>query len=174
MATKNKGQPAAQDQSGAQGQPAQGAQNQSQSQGEQQDPWAEWEPGAQPPHSAPATPTAPTPAPQQPNSASETTGKAEAARTQAAPQTPAPAPTAAPATIRKGIYLSALIYVEGDLPPAADFIGPATAAVKKAISSVPAGDHAGLSMTLKSVDVQNNAGDAEGKAKLGGESKFQF
>jgi len=77
-----------------------------------------------------------------------------------------------PATIRKGIYLSALIYVEGDYPPAQDFMAPAKAALKDSLK----GKHNGLTLTLKKVEVKNNVEDedeGEGQASKKGD-KFEF
>ncbi|MEA2576295.1 MAG: hypothetical protein QOH93_3593 [Chloroflexia bacterium] len=89
---------------------------------------------------------------------------------------PTPADQAKPANaIRKGIYLSALIYVEGDVPAPDDFISPATNAVKSALEQALKGEHGGLSMTLKKVEVRNDVEQddtqKEGKAQ---EEKFQF
>src|SRR5437763_459394 len=69
-------------------------------------------------------------------------------------QTPA-APSSAP-TIRKGVYLSALVYVEGDMPAPQDFMSPATSALKEALSQAFKDNPGGFSMTLKKVEVQNN------------------
>src|SRR5438105_2901932 len=78
-----------------------------------------------------------------------------------------------PATIPKGVYLSALIYVEGDQAPASDFTALATSALKDALSSALKGDHGGLSMTLKSVDVQNDV-EQDGGEQASKQPKFQF
>src|SRR5437762_8957375 len=82
--------------------------------------------------------------------------------------------TTSPATIRKGIYLSALVYVEGDQAPASDFMGPAKAALADALK----GDHNGLSLTLKKVEVQNNVeDDGDDSSKSTGQGKrgsFEF
>lgn len=78
------------------------------------------------------------------------------------------------AVIRKGIYLSALVYIEGDMAPADDFANPATDALKAALNDALKGDHGGFTMTLKKVEVQNDveqADDAGGSPK---EGKFQF
>jgi hypothetical protein len=78
-----------------------------------------------------------------------------------------------PATIRKGIYLSALIYVEGDQAPASDFATPAKAALTDVLSKAIKGKHGGLTMTLKKIEVRNDVEDEE--ASDGGkESKFEF
>jgi hypothetical protein len=78
-----------------------------------------------------------------------------------------------PATIRKGIYLSALIYVEGDLAPAADFATPAKAALRDVLSDALKGDHGGLTMTLKKIEVRNDVQDEEETGGSKG-SKFEF
>jgi hypothetical protein len=78
-----------------------------------------------------------------------------------------------PATIRKGIYLSALIYVEGDQAPATDFATPAKAALRDALSNALKGDHGGLNMTLKKIEVRNDVEDEDaGDGDKG--SKFEF
>ena len=86
---------------------------------------------------------------------------------------PAKEPEARP-TIRKGIYLSALIYVEGDMPAPDDFIGPATNALKSVLDEALNGQRDRLSMTLKKVEVRNDieqdAGEEDGQT----EEKFQF
>ncbi|MDQ3704785.1 MAG: hypothetical protein M3437_06095 [Chloroflexota bacterium] len=90
---------------------------------------------------------------------------------------PDPAEEAKPANvIRKGIYLSALIYVEGDMPAPEDFISPTTKALKSVLDRALEGEHDGLSMTLKKVEVQNNVEqEDEEEAEDGGkEEKFQF
>ncbi len=90
---------------------------------------------------------------------------------------PAPAEEAKPSNvIRKGIYLSALIYVEGDMPAPDDFISPTTKALKSVLDRALKGEHDGLSMTLKKVEVQNDVEqDDEEEANEGGEEeKFQF
>ena len=76
-------------------------------------------------------------------------------------------------TIRKGIYLSALVYVEGDMPAPEDFIGPATAALKDALYEAFKSDPGGLTMVLKKVEVQNDIEQAEDDNSARGE-KFQF
>lgn len=91
------------------------------------------------------------------------------------PTPPAPdPPTEAeqmPPTIRKGIYLSALIYIEGDQPAPEDFTAWATSALKKTLASGFEGEHEGLSMTVKKVEVRN---DVEEDSLPEGEEKFQF
>jgi hypothetical protein len=81
-------------------------------------------------------------------------------------------------TMRKGIYLSALIWVEGDWPAASDFASPAKAAAKDALSKALEGEHDGLTMRLKGLEVRNDVeedngegGEAAGKPK---EEKFEF
>ncbi len=89
-------------------------------------------------------------------------------------QQEAGAPDTSRATIRKGIYLSALIYIEGDLAPAANFADPATAALKTALNNALKGDHGGLTMTLKSVNVRNDIEQADAAGGGPKEGKFQF
>ncbi|HVF98268.1 MAG TPA: hypothetical protein VND68_00385 [Chloroflexia bacterium] len=95
----------------------------------------------------------------------------------------AQAPAAAPAeqaqpsnVIRKGIYLSALVYLEGDMPAPDDFISPATKALKSALEEALKGEHDGLSMTLKKVEVRNDIEQDEEEEEEGDgkEEKFQF
>ena len=79
--------------------------------------------------------------------------------------------------IRKGIYLSALIYVEGDLPAPDDFISPATNALKSVLGEALKDEHDGLSMTLKKVEVRNDIEQDDEEEEAKGEEqeeKFQF
>jgi hypothetical protein len=79
------------------------------------------------------------------------------------PGLPADYPREGRAGIRKGIYLSALIYVEGERPPRADFTREAKAALKDALQDALANVDDDLSMTLKGITVQNNIeGDETG------------
>lgn len=90
---------------------------------------------------------------------------------------PAPAEQTKPSNvIRKGIYLSALIYVEGDMPAPDDFISPTTKALKSLLEQALKGEHDGLSMALKKVEVRNDVEqEDDGEAEEGGkEEKFQF
>ena len=87
----------------------------------------------------------------------------------------APASEAKPSNvIRKGIYLSALIYVEGDMPAPDDFISPATKVLKSVLEDALKGEHDGLSMTLKKVEVRNDIEQDEEAEGDGQEEKFQF
>ena len=87
-----------------------------------------------------------------------------------------PARTQAP--IRKGIYLSALIYIEGEQPPAENFDPVAIGALREVLSSAFTKEHNGLKMSLKTIDVRNDIEqedkEQEDKAKQGKEEKFQF
>jgi hypothetical protein len=99
-------------------------------------------------------------------------------------------PPPAPATMKKGIYLSALIYVEGFQAPADDFNSFSISLLKKHLNECFAAPHDGVAMTLKSVDVQNDvetedsseSGDAgekksapsTDKGRKKKEEKFQF
>ena len=76
-----------------------------------------------------------------------------------------------PPSIRKGIYLSALIYIEGDQPAPEDFAAWAKPALKQTLTAALEGNHNGLSMTLKKLEVQN---DVEEDDENGDEEKFQF
>lgn len=81
-------------------------------------------------------------------------------------------PDAEPApTIRKGVYLSALIYVEGDEAAPEDFSARATSALKDALQSALKEDSNGLTMKLKKVEVRN---DIEQDESGNTEEKFQF
>src|SRR5215208_3857587 len=78
-------------------------------------------------------------------------------------------PTAEP-TIKKGIYLSALIYVEGEQAAPADFDAVAIDALKKRLSrAIEEGGE--LRMTVKKIEVKNDVEEEEEKQ---GEGKFQF
>jgi hypothetical protein len=81
-------------------------------------------------------------------------------------------------TMRKGIYLSALIWVEGDWPAARDFASPAKAAAKGALSQALEGEHDGLTLRLKSLevrtDVEEDNGEDEDAAGKPKEEKFEF
>lgn len=90
------------------------------------------------------------------------------------PQQAVSAPATPKAVIRKGIYVSALVYIEGDMAPADNFANPATDALKAALNDALKGNRGNFTMTLKKVEVQNDveqADDAEGIPK---EGKFQF
>jgi hypothetical protein len=79
-----------------------------------------------------------------------------------------------PAAIRKGIYLSALIYVEGDQAPASDFATPAKAALTNVLSKALKGKHGGLSMALKKIEVRNDVEDEDPGDDGGKGGKFEF
>lgn len=81
---------------------------------------------------------------------------------------PAPGGNDAP-TIRKGIYLSALIYAEGEQAAPEDFAATATAALKDALGEAFKTNPGGLNMTLKKVEVQNDVEQEDIE-----EEKFQF
>ena len=76
-------------------------------------------------------------------------------------------------TIRKGIYLSALIYIEGDQPAPEDFTALTTDALKKRLASAFEGEQDGLAMTLKKVEVVNDVEEEHAEDKPQ-EEKFQF
>ena len=90
---------------------------------------------------------------------------------QAAPTAGAVGADAAPSTIHKGIYLQALIYLEGDQAPADDFNAFAKAALAQALKSAPQG----VSITLKNAeektDIEDNSSDNSNSKHDG---KFQF
>jgi hypothetical protein len=71
--------------------------------------------------------------------------------------------------MRKAIYLSVLIYVEGEQPPPEDFAALSTSALKKRLTEALKGDHDGLSMTLKKVEPRHDV-EEDGEE----EEKFQF
>ena len=111
----------------------------------------------------------PTPPPQPEQAQAPAAAKQE--QVEAAPASEAKASN----VIRKGIYLSALIYVEGDMPAPDDFISPATKALKSVLEDALKGEHDGLSMTLKKVEVRNDVEqEDEEEAEGNGEEKFQF
>ena len=64
-------------------------------------------------------------------------------------------------TIRKGVYLSALIYIEGDSPPAQDFTTQAKSTLQKLLNDTFAKPHDDLNISLKRITVQNNIEDEE-------------
>jgi len=63
--------------------------------------------------------------------------------------------------IKKGVYLSALIYVEGYQKPPDDFNTTTITALKKMLNDCLASPPDGLAMKLKSVDVQNDVEEGE-------------
>ncbi len=93
-------------------------------------------------------------------------------QTQAPPDAPAE-PEEPTDTTRKGIYLSALVYVEGHMPAPEDFISPATKALESALDEALKGEHDGLSMTLKKVEVRNDI-EQDDEAEADEQEKFQF
>jgi len=76
-------------------------------------------------------------------------------------------------TIHKGVYLSALVYVEGDMPAPEDFTSTATSALKEALGEASKSIPGGLSMSVKKVEVQNDVEQEEGESG-DKEEKFQF
>src|SRR5437879_9538013 len=79
----------------------------------------------------------------------------------------------APATIHKGIYLSALIYIEGDQAPAENFNALAKAALKDRLAGKNSPEYAGLTMSLKKVEEQTDVED-DGNGKGADSGKFEF
>ncbi|MEO8287840.1 MAG: hypothetical protein ABI670_15535 [Chloroflexota bacterium] len=86
-------------------------------------------------------------------------------------------------TMKKGIYLSALIYIEANAAPEDDFIATTRPLLKNILEEALSKPPEGYSMTLKEVNVQNDveqddspqdrpAAAADGKQKK--EEKFQF
>jgi hypothetical protein len=91
-------------------------------------------------------------------------------RDEAARQTrQAPAEKEAPAKIRKGIYLSALIYVEGEQAPAENFSATAKSALRAALG----GEHNGFTITLKKLEARTDI-EQEDEPEQGKEGKFEF
>jgi hypothetical protein len=86
--------------------------------------------------------------------------------------------------MRKGIYLSALIYIEGDQAPAENFAALSKDALKRALDGCLTGSHNDLTMSLKQISVQNDIEDVEntdggdepaaGKEAGKQEEKFEF
>lgn len=76
-----------------------------------------------------------------------------------------------PPVIRKGIYLSALIYVEGDQAAPDDFAALSTSTLKKTLAEALKGERDGLSMRLKKIEVRN---DVEVEDEAEDSEKFQF
>jgi hypothetical protein len=83
-------------------------------------------------------------------------------------------PEDSPATIRKGIYLSTLIYVEGDQAPAEDFAAAAKRALQEAISGAQESVPGGLRITVKSVRVQNDVEEDDQDAATAPAKKDEF
>ncbi len=89
-----------------------------------------------------------------------------------------PQDASTPPVIRKGIYLSALIYVEGDQPAPEDFAALTTSVLRRVLNRCLQGGHEGhegLTMTLKRLEVRHDIeqnGEEEGDE--GREEKFQF
>jgi hypothetical protein len=77
-------------------------------------------------------------------------------------------------TIRKGIYLSALIYIEGDQPAPEDFTALAASALKKRLASAFESEQDGLAMALKKVEVVNDIEEEDAGDEPQQEEKFQF
>lgn len=95
-------------------------------------------------------------------------GKANSARSEAKPN--AEKKPEVEATIKKGIYLSALVYIEGEQAAPTDFATTATAALKEKLRTA-FDEKDDLRMTLKKVEVRN---DIEEEDVREGEEKFQF
>jgi hypothetical protein len=93
---------------------------------------------------------------------------------------PANYPRQGSTPMHKGVYLSALIYIEGYQPAQEDFAALATSALKKALGACLGDLQDKMTATLKSIDVRNNAEDEEdsGEHKSGAgtnkDEKFQF
>ena len=86
-----------------------------------------------------------------------------------------PTPTEDAPTIRKGVYLSVLIYVEGEMPAPEDFTSQATGALKDALGEAFKAHPGGLSMSVKRVEVQNDVEESESNDDADKEEeKFQF
>lgn len=84
-----------------------------------------------------------------------------------------------PTTIRKGIYLNALIYIEGDQVPAENFNALAKAALRDRLAWKHDPEHDKLVMTLKKAEEQTDVeadegSDEEDKPDGGTEEKFEF
>jgi hypothetical protein len=79
--------------------------------------------------------------------------------------------------MRKGVYLSALIWVAGEWPAARDFVGPAKAAVREALYEAFEEERDGLTLRLKGLEARNDVeedgeeDEAVGKRE---EEKFEF
>lgn len=108
-------------------------------------------------------------------------GKQTEAKAQSASANSVAQPTSesqGPATIRKGIYLSTLIYIEGDQPPAQDFNALAKAALKDRLAAKNSPEYADLTMTLKKVEEQTDIQERDEESKNGGKDekggKFEF
>ena len=79
---------------------------------------------------------------------------------------------AAEPTIKKGIYLSALIYVEGEQAAPADFDSVALEAVKKKLATAFEGE-GDLNMSVKKIVIKNDV-EEEDQEDEKSEEKFQF
>lgn len=80
--------------------------------------------------------------------------------------------SSAETVIKKAIYLSALIYVEGEQAAPEDFAALTTAALKEKLKAALERDDSGLRMSLKKIEAQNDVEEDEAKGQ--GEEKFQF
>jgi hypothetical protein len=90
----------------------------------------------------------------------------------ASPISDAPEEKSVP-TIHKGVYLSALVYVEGDMPAPEDFTSTATSVLKEALGEASKSIPGGLSMSVKKVEVQNDV-EQDDDNNQDKEEKFQF
>lgn len=102
----------------------------------------------------------------------EPESKGEAVDTPASTPAQQLTPTQDAPAIRKGVYLSALIYVEGEMPAPEDFAAQATSTLKEALGEAFKTKPGGLSMKVKRVEVRNDV--EENNDDAGEEGKFQF
>ena len=81
-----------------------------------------------------------------------------------------------PKVIRKAIYLSALIYVEGDQPAPDDYAKLASSALRDVLAEVLDREHNGLRMEVKGIDVRNDIEEDEEEEtqEHKRKEKFQF
>lgn len=80
----------------------------------------------------------------------------------------------APAIIRKGIYLSALIYIEGEQAPDENFNELAKAALKDKMAGDNNPEYARLTIILKRVEEQTDVEEDEDETGNGAEKGDQF
>ncbi len=79
----------------------------------------------------------------------------------------------APPVIRKGIYLSVLIYIEGDQPAPDDFADLTTSTLKHVLTQAFKDDPDGLTITLKKIEPRHDIEEDDG-AEAEDSNTFQF
>lgn len=78
-----------------------------------------------------------------------------------------------PPVIRKGIYLSALIYIEGDQPAPDDFAALTTSTLKQVLTETFKDDRGGLTLALKKIEPRHDI-EEDDTYQSEGSDKFHF